>query len=178
MSKISKKEVAEIAADLKRRRFWRAAKFFRTLQDTEPSDIGEVAQLIGISQRQAFYLAKIHRVFSELGVAGDRLEAIGWTKLKVVVDYINSANCEALLEMAQFCSIRQLKFLLRNEPPVLGERCVVFYMSPAQYVAFEEAMLAHGAVKIGRGLVGKEQALTRFIKTAAQSKQQNGKSQQ
>lgn len=180
MSKISKNEVAEITVDLKRRRFWRAAKFFRTLQDTEPSEVGEVAQLIGVSQRQAFYLAKIHRIFSELGVDGDRLETIGWTKLKVVVGYVNSANCEALLEMAQFCSVRQLRFLLCNEPPVVGERCAVFYLAPSAYDIFEKAMLAHGAVKVGRGLINKEAALIQLIKAkaATQSEQQNGKDKQ
>lgn len=178
MSKISKNELATITVDLKRRRFLKAAKFFRILQDTEPSRIGEIAKLIGVSKRRCLYFAKVDRIFRGLGLDESRLERLGWTKLVVLVDHIDSANCEALLEMAEFCSVRQLKVLLRNELPVVGERCVVFYLPPAQHAVFEAAMLAHGAVKVGRGLINKETALIQLIKAAAQSKQQDGKGQQ
>lgn len=170
---ISKYELAEIAADLKRRRFLKVAKFFRTLQDNSPSEVGKIARLLGASRRRALYLAKVDRIFKELRVDDSRLERLGWTKLVVLVDHIDSANCEALLEMAEFCSVRQLKVLLRNELPVVGERCIVFYMTPAQYVVFEPAMLAHGAVKVGRGLINKEAALIQLIKAATQLDPQN-----
>lgn len=163
MIEVSKNELAEIAADLKRRRFWRAAKFFRTLQDTDPSDVGGVAQLIGVSRRQAFYLAKVHRVFSELGVDGVRLESIGWTKLKVVVDRIDSKNCELVLEMAENCTVRQVSFFVRDKFPVPGERCVTLYFTPNQHGVFETAVLAHGGTKSGKGLMGKEAALIKAL---------------
>lgn len=168
MSKTSKNELAEIAADLKQRRFLRAAKFFRTLQDTEPSEVGEVAQLIVVSRRQAFYLAKVHRVFSELGVSSERLEAIGWTKLKILARRINASNCELLLDMAETCTARQIKFFVRDKLPVPGERCVTLYFTPNQHAVFETAVLAHGGAKSGKGLMGKEAALIKALEKSLQ----------
>lgn len=173
MSKISKNELAEIAADLKQRRFLRAAKFFRTLQDTEPSEVGEIAHLVGISRRKALYLAKVDRIFRGFNIDESRLERLGWTKLAVLVNYVNGANCEPLLKLAEICTIRQLKLIIRDKLPVSGERCVTLYMTPAQHTAFAQAILLHGAVKVGRGLIGKEAALIRLIEAAAQLDPQN-----
>lgn len=163
MIETPKSPYSDFAAELKRGGFLRAAKFFRDLQDHAPSEFGPVANLVGVGKRKAYYLAQVHRVFSELGVDKKRLEALGWTKLKVLVHRIDESNCDQLLELAETCTARQLRFFVRDKLPVSGEKCVVLYFTPSQYAVFEGAVLDHGGEKAGKGLLRKEAALIKAL---------------
>jgi hypothetical protein len=105
-------------------------------------------------------LARIDRTFRELEVDDCRLAAIGWTKLKLLANYIDGKNCTFLLDIAEKSTVRELSLIVRHEVPLLGTRCITLYLTPDQYEVFADAVIAHGAVKIGSGLANKEQALT------------------
>jgi hypothetical protein len=55
---------------------------------------------------------------------------------------------------------------MKGEQPVSNAHCVLMYLTPAQYKLFEERMLENGAQRSGRGLLHKEDALTRILKSA------------
>lgn len=163
---MSKKPVitkAEITAEYLGDSFLRIARYFREVQDFAPDKFREVAKLVGASRRRAFYLAKIDRTFSSLGVNEDRLCVIGWTKLTILADHINSSNYEQLLDLAEECTVRELSILMRDGVPIDGTRCVLLYFEPPAYKLFEQAILAFGGKKVGRGLMNKEEALRRAL---------------
>lgn len=61
--------------------------------------------------------------------------------------------------MAELSTVRELKLFLKQQFPIPGTRSVLLYLEPDQYDVFEKVLLAHGAIKVGRGLIDKEQAL-------------------
>lgn len=160
---------AEITAEHLGDSFLRIAKYFREIQDFAPERFDEVATLVGISRRRAFYYAKIDRTFSSLGVDEDRLCVIGWTKLTILADHINNSNYEQLLDLAEECTVRELSILMRDGVPIDGTRCVLLYLEPPAYKLFEQAILTFGGKKVGRGLVNKEQALTQALEKSLQA---------
>lgn len=139
--------------------FLLAARRLREVQDETPHLFPAVAKFLNIGLRRAYYLARIDRTFRELEVDDSRLAAIGWTKLKLLAEYIDGKNCEFLLDMAEKSTVRELSLIVRHEVPLPGTRCITLYLTPDQYEVFAEAVIAHGAVKVGGGLANKEEGL-------------------
>jgi hypothetical protein len=161
--KMSSFTSAEITAEFLGDSFWRIARYFAELQEHTPEQLPVVAKLVGIGRRKAYYYARIYRVFSSLGVDEDRLDLIGWTKLTVLANHITKSNCEQLLSLAESCTARELTILMQDGVPVDGTRVVLLYLEPVDYELFEKAVLAFGGKKVGRGLVDKEEALTKAL---------------
>lgn len=139
--------------------FMSAANYFRQIQDTMPEKFSYLAKLTGIGLRKAYYLAAIDRRFQKLGVDRARLSNIGWTKARLISDYVTKENCEDLLALAETSTARELTLKLRKEEPLSGTRCVILYLKPKEYEIFSDVLLAHGASRSGRGLMDKEEAL-------------------
>lgn len=153
------KDKVEFAADWAGDGFLLAARRLREIQDTKPEMFLAVAKYLGVRPRKAYDLARIDRTFDTLGVDGNRLAVIGWSKVRLLCDHITPDNAEDLLGLAELSTVRELKLYLKQEFPVPGTRTVLLYFEPAQYDVFEKALLAHGAIKVGRGLIDKEEAL-------------------
>ncbi len=153
----------QVTADHMGWSFMRIAKYFREIQDYAPDQFAEIAKLVGVSLRRAYYYAKIDRAFSSLNIDENRLAFIGWTKLKVIADHIDASNFEQLLDLAQASTVRELKILMQEGVPVDGTRCVILYLEPVDYELFEKAVLAFDGKKTGRGLVDKEEALIKAL---------------
>jgi hypothetical protein len=136
-----------------------AARYFRDVQDNTPEKFASIANHCGIDLRTAEAWAQIGRTFGDLGIDEKRLSAIGWTKLQIVASYINRANCEELLTIAETSSAQDVALLMRGVQPAKGAKVVVLYLKAGQYKIFSQTVLAHGAKKIGSGLVNKERAL-------------------
>lgn len=157
------KDKIEFAADWAGDGFLLAARRLREIQDKKPEAFAAVAQYLGVRLRKAYYLAQIDRTFDTLGVSGNRLAAIGWSKVRLLCDYITPENAEDLLGLAEISTVRELKLFLKQQLPVPGTRAVLLYLEPAQYDLFEKVLLAHGAIKVGRGLIDKEPALIQAL---------------
>lgn len=142
------------------------AAHFRHVQDNAPELFPVIVKLSDVSLRKAYYLVSIDRTFSDLGVPRARLRAIGWSKLKMVIDLITTSNCEELLSMAETSTVREFGLLLRGREPKSGTRCVTLYFEPTQYQIFSAAILAHGGKKAGKGLENKEEALIEALLSA------------
>lgn len=163
VSKITLKEKAEISAELIGDSFLEAARQLREAQDVDPGLFREIAKHLGIGRRKAFALAQFDRRFHDLGVERDRLHRIGWTKLVVAAPYITADTVDDILDLAETCTAYALKRHLRGDAVYADGRCVLLYFSSEQYSVFETAVLAHGGISQGRGLCGKEAALTQAL---------------
>lgn len=141
---LSFEDKVEMIASLIGDNFLRVARALREIQDDKPEIFLEIAKRLGISRRRAYALARIDRQFAELGVAEERLCSVGWSKLQVIGRHLNAENAEYLLQ-------------LKNA------RVMTLYFDPADYGRLRTALLAHGAVPNGNGLIEKETALMKLI---------------
>ena len=117
----------------------------------------------GIGRRKAYYLLDLGKRLADLGVPDKRFQKIGWTKLQIIGKKLTPRNAETLLAWAEECNAPQLAARVRGEAPS-KTHCVLLYFSPAQYRQFERAILTSGGKRSGRGLVGKEAAITRMVR--------------
>lgn len=104
---------------------------------------------------------------SELGKLGeipdDRLTAIGWTKLQIVLRHIEGRDALDLVDLAEKHKAHKLKRMLPKDPLTEQSRCVILYFNPDQYADFENAVLANGGKRGRRGLSHKEEAVIAMI---------------
>ncbi|MBY0560133.1 hypothetical protein [Hyphomicrobium sp.] len=143
--------------------FLELAKWFREIQDEAPERFALEAKSSGVGLRKAYALAQIDRRIRPLDIGRELLGRIGWTKLQVVSNHINVKNFKELLALAESSSAHELAMTMRNQKPLAGTRCVALYLCPKQYKIFAAAVLANGGKKSGRGLIDKEEALTRAL---------------
>src|SRR5271166_1279646 len=136
----------------------------RQLQDREPELFQKIVEQSDLGRRKAYYLVEVSRTFDPLPISRNRLKKIGWTKLQLLAKQITKDNAQELLALAEENTTKQLEKLMRGEKPIDNAHCMLMYFSPKQYKVVEEAMLANGGVKSGRGVVGKEEALVRALK--------------
>ncbi len=136
----------------------------RKLLDRDPELFSKLWQKASLGRRKAYYLVEVSRTFDPLPISRNRLKKIGWTKLQLLAKQITKDNAQELLALAEENTTKQLEKLMRGEKPIDNAHCMLMYFSPKQYKVVEEAMLANGGVKSGRGVVGKEEALVRALK--------------
>lgn len=131
--------------------------------------LAEVEKVAGIKRRALFYLLKVGQLLSVYDVPESQAERIGWTKLQFIADHVSkSANMpdqeaiEQSLALAIQTPAHSLKAALEGVlvASEASSRSVLFRMTAEQYVEVEAALLACGAQKRGKGLIGKEEAIT------------------
>ena len=129
-------------------------------------DVGEfntLIQRLNLGPRKAYYLIKIAEKYGSLVRYRSRLQAIGWTKLTIIGERITPQNAARLFTLAEENTVQGLRSLVNDvQPP--KTRCVLLYFNPADYRAFEAAVLKNGGSRRGRGLVGKEPAIIRALR--------------
>lgn len=142
------------------------ASKLREIHDNNPELFLSAAQHIGISRRMAYDLIAIDKAFQDLKVDVGRVADIGWSKARLLSKHITKKNCNALLGLAETTTVRELSLILKKQVLVPGTRTVLMYLTPEQHAVFEKALLAHGAIKVGKGLIDKEEALIRALSSA------------
>ena len=115
--------------------------------------LGRFIEQSGMGRRKAYYLLDLGKRLADLGLPDKRLEEIGWTKLQIIGKKLTRRNAKKLLGWAEEYNAPQLAARIRGETPS-KTRCVLLYMSPAQYRQFERAILSNGGKRSGRGLMG------------------------
>lgn len=154
-------EQAELIAGFIGDRFLRLAWALRELQDEQPGIFLKVVGLVGLNSRKAYALARIARQFD--GVPEERLYFIGWTKLVIIGRYLTDDNLEHLLQLAQQNTAHDLEVLLRGETPIEDAKVVQLYLAPNDYQRLRAALIKHGAVTSGNGLIKMEAALMALV---------------
>lgn len=137
----------------------------RALQEVDPGSFATILDTTAIGRRRGYYLVSISRAFDGLPVADARLAAIGWTKLQIIAPHVDADNVAELLSVAENCTAHELQGLADDMPRV-EEHCILLRMTKADYGLFVSAMVAYGAVRRGRGLSNKEEALRRLMTAA------------
>ena len=112
-----------------------------------------------LSRRRVFYLQAISRVFGNPRTEAKkaRLKDIGWSKLALAASYADKRSPAELLNLAEEHSLRSLKATLSGKAK--AKHCVILNFTDRQYKAFENAVLANGGRRHGRGLTNKKEAL-------------------
>jgi hypothetical protein len=165
MTDQSTKELYKRAIELSQRvdeRFLELSRTLRLLKETDPAQFRLCIENSRISRRKAFYLIRLE-TFEKLKVPDKRLQAIGWTRLRVIEPHITKSNLKDLLKLAETSTTRELMAMMAGGTAQTKPHCVLMYFSEDEYAKFAEAILAHGGKKSTRGLVGKEKALVSLI---------------
>ena len=159
-----------LSGDVNDDTFLELAKSLRQLQDRDGDLYKKVVAKSGLGSRKAYYLVAISRWFEHLPTPRSRLRAIGWTKLQIIGPAVTDKNWEQLLTAAENSSAAQLKSIVKGEKPVENAHCVLMYFTPEQYAIFEQALLANGGTRSGRGILDKELAITAALKKSLATK--------
>jgi hypothetical protein len=149
--------VAEIT-ELIGQGFVKAARLLRLAYDQHPDLFDQVLKLGGIKRRKALYLVEIDRKLGGLSLDKQRLDRIGWTKTQIIAGHIDAQNATELLNLAERNAAHELKLMMEGGHGS-KKRCAILYLEKSDYAVFEDVLIAHGAIRSGRGLSDKEEAL-------------------
>jgi len=159
-----KKRAAKLA-ELPAAPFTDLANELCNLQGIDRRRFREHLNDLGLSKRKAYYLIKIwDRLKGAL--PEERLEKLGWSKLKVLLPHINERNANVVLAFAEKHTVRECELFLNKQPYREKTRCMLIRFSAEDYAMFSDAIVVNGGQKRGKGLVGTEKALMRIIARA------------
>ncbi len=139
--------------------FLELASSLRQLQEASPKDFKKLTSIPQLGRRKAYYLVSIDKAFGGKLVAPQRLKKIGWTKLAALAPVITDENLEDALLFAESNTARNIEAVVKGLEPIIDGRSVLLNFTAAQFEAFSAAIVGHGAVKNGKGFIGKEAAL-------------------
>jgi hypothetical protein len=161
--------LSKVIANAMSKDFLTLARRLREVQDIAPDIFFEVIEVAGVGRRKAYALIQIDNSFRKLSFDRDRLLGIGWTKAVLVAPHIGQQNCEELLGLAEDHTAHDLAVVLTGGVAHPGQRVVLLYFLIEEYELFERMALAHGAIREGRGLAGKEQAVVSILSVSSGS---------
>ena len=144
---------------------------------SNPAVMHEVVRVAGIKRRALFYLSDVGGFLTEHNITEDQAERIGWTKIQIVARHVRSNAVvgkrliQRYLKIAERTTAHRLPAALNNQDAdrTVASRTVLLRIPADAYPALENALLAHGAEKQGRGLVGKEVAIMALVKSVTAS---------
>jgi hypothetical protein len=139
--------------------FLELGSLLRQVQQTSPKDFKKLASLPELGRRKAYYLVSIDKAFCDTGVPSERLMKIGWTKLAALAPHITDENLDDALLFAELHTVKNIEAVVHGQEPIFGGRTVQLIFTADQFAAFSVSILAHGAIKNGKGFVGKGAAL-------------------
>lgn len=160
----SPKPLLKAIGECPKGRFMTLARLLVRLRTSEPSAFVALAQSAGVHRRKAYLLLQIASRFGSKPHLDHRLEAIGWTRLQILIRWAPpSLSDTTLLELAEAHTAHELEHLLRFGQESDHSRSVLFYLTEDQYARLEAALIKHGAISTPQGLVHKEEALLALL---------------
>lgn len=136
--------------------FLSVAKRLRQLQDEDAKLFSAILKLLDVDPGDAEFMVRVDRACRKFRVGEDRMAALGWPKLIVLVDHISWPNRQELLELASILGHQS------------ATKRLVLHLTEDQYRVIEGSILAHGGIRSERDpaeLVGKENALVKALST-------------
>lgn len=91
-----------------------------------------VEQGVGISTSAAYDYMKIYRCLIELGVSWEKLQHIGWTKIRWFAKYLTNENVDAWIQEAEKKNVEQLKQLVKQESQSVAQTAVHPIYGPSE----------------------------------------------
>jgi hypothetical protein len=157
-------------------KFLQLAKVLRELYDTLTAEPGlsklkqfdDCLMKARISRRRAFYWIEIDRVYGPMKVSRKRLADVGWTKLSLMARYVEPAQIDGWLKVAETSTADELRAFLAGKD--LPTHTMTFKLSEKQHGVIAGTLLANGAYLTGRaGIANKEAALVKVCRTIAKA---------
>jgi len=115
------------------------------LYDLDPELFRQLAAKSNMGLRKAYSLIEVSRTFEPLAIPRDQLRKIGWPKLQLIAKHVTPNTLDALLQLAEDMTAKDLERHMRREKPLGNAHCVLRYFSPKQYKQLEGALVPYGA---------------------------------
>jgi cell division protein FtsI/penicillin-binding protein 2 len=115
------------------------------LYDLDPELFRKLAAKSNMGLRKAYDLVEISRTLEPLTIRRDRLRKIGWPKLQLIAKHVTPNALDALLQLAEDMTAKDLERHVRREKPLGNAHCVLRYFSPKSYEQLEETHLSNGS---------------------------------
>ena len=150
--------------------FYDLARSLATLHEMNPGLLKTVEDSSKLSRRTLYYLVDVGRVLCRYQIDKAQAERIGWTKLQILARYLEKNDVPAgeladLLKKAEK-KVHELPLILAGKTRKARPRTVLLRLAPSDYKIFAEALVRHGAIRKGRGLINQEQALIQLVRAA------------
>ncbi|MEK7994572.1 MAG: hypothetical protein AAB403_12280 [Planctomycetota bacterium] len=125
-------------------------------------DLEKIAEQADTSLRTIRYAVQTYRFATRVGLSESDMERIGWTKLAVVTSGASDdMTKEDVIAMCEGRTVTELRAVVAG---IAGSvKVVTFSLNKSQRRELEAALIRHGAVRVGRGLTGKEAALMKIV---------------
>lgn len=137
-------------------------------EQQEPGSLKRIVDNTGLGLRKAYYLLGIWERFANQNISREVLVDVGWTKLSIIAKHPNEGIDEGWVDHGQRYTAKELEaFLLQGGPQDKPKaHSILLRLTPSQYKVFAAVLPKYGAKppKRGKGLVNKEQALTRALR--------------
>lgn len=139
--------------------FLELGSLLRQVQNSSSGDFKKLCSFPELGRRKAYYLVAIDKAFADKDVPAERLRKIGWTKLAMLAPHVTDENVDDALLFAELHTVKNIEAAVHGMEPIIGGRTVLLNFTADQFAAFSTAIVAHGAIKNGKGFIGKEAAL-------------------
>ena len=113
------------------------------LYDRDPNLFRQLATKSNMGLRKAYDLIEVSRTFEPLAIPRDQLRKIGWPKLLLIAKHVTPNTSDALLQLAEDTTAKDLERHMRGEKPAGNAPCVLMYFSPKQYMQLEGVLVPH-----------------------------------
>ena len=114
------------------------------LYDRDPDLFRQLAAKSNMGLRRAYHLIEVSRTFEPLATPHDQLRKIGWPKLQLIAQHVTPNTLDALLQLAEDMTAKDLERHMRRQKPLGNADCVLKYFSPKQYKQLEGALVLYG----------------------------------
>ncbi|MCV2880395.1 hypothetical protein OE699_16345 [Sedimentimonas flavescens] len=120
--------------------FLEQGELIQQTMEEAPEDFPTLLKDLKIGKRKAYYLAAVVRAFEGIPAPRERLLRIGWTKLHLAHEYVDSKNWKPLLAKAEELSAYRLKEYLQTGKVEDPKNCVLLYFTDEEFEIFKEAI--------------------------------------
>ena len=129
--------------------FVESGRALTQLYDRDPNLFRQLAAKANIGLRKAYGLVEVSRMLEPLAIPRDQLRKIGWPKLLLIAKHVTPNTLDALLQLAEDTTAKDLERHMRGEKPLGNAHCALMYFSPKQYKQLEGPLVPHGAAPSG-----------------------------
>ncbi len=151
------------------------AKALYEARQVSEERMGQILAATGLKRRKAYYLVAVWKRFADLHIPTEELAAVGWTKLRIIAEHAAPGEEKRALELAMATTANDLPGVLRRDDKAGAGRgkthSILLRLENDQYEVFESVLKSFGAAPPtkGRGLVGKEDALIKALRSIPSS---------
>lgn len=148
-----------------------------TAHKNDPAFLYEVEEAAKFKRRALFYLSNVGGFLTDYSITETQAERIGWTKLQIVARHVGGDTkvgkrmIQRYLELAEHTTAHRLPAALNSQDAdhAVPSRTLLLRIPADAYPTLESVLVAYGAQKQGRGLVGKEQAIIALVHSVTAS---------